>query len=107
MTAKRKMTAKELDALHDSGVDLSAHLDIRGSRRPGLEIQRVNVDFPVWMIQSLDQEAGRLGVPRQSVIKFWISECLASKSAKMVRKYSPDATSGSVTLSARQAARHP
>jgi hypothetical protein len=79
MTAKRKLTAKQLDALHDSGADLSGHLNASSARRPGLEIQRVNVDFPIWMIESLDEEAGRLGVPRQSVIKFWISECLTGK----------------------------
>jgi hypothetical protein len=76
MTAKKKMTAKELDDLHDSGADMSAYVDYGSARRPGLEIQRVNVDFPVWMIDSLDKEAARLGVPRQSVIKFWISERL-------------------------------
>jgi len=79
MTAKRKLTSRQLDALHDSGADISAHLDLRSARRPGLEIQRVNVDFPIWMVESLDEEAERLGVPRQSVIKFWISECLTGK----------------------------
>jgi len=76
MAVKRKMTAKELDDLHDSGADMSAYFDYSTARRPGLEIQRVNVDFPVWMIESLDREAERMGVPRQSVIKFWISERL-------------------------------
>ena len=84
MAVKRKLSAEELDALHDSGADMSEHLDTRESRRPGLEIQRVNVDFPVWMIESLDQEAERLGVPRQSIIKFWISECLAGRIYKDV-----------------------
>ena len=32
------------------------------------EQKRVNVDFPSWMIASLDREAGRLGVTRQSII---------------------------------------
>ena len=41
-----------------------------------LEQRRVNVDFPVWMIESLDREARRLGVARQSVIKVWIAERL-------------------------------
>ena len=50
--------------------------DFSKSRRPGQEQKRVNVDFPVWMIQSLDREAKRLGVPRQSVIKVWIAERL-------------------------------
>jgi hypothetical protein len=44
--------------------------------RPGLEQRRVNVDFPVWMIESLDREARRLGVTRQSIIKVWIAERL-------------------------------
>jgi hypothetical protein len=76
MAAKRKITAKELDDLHDSGADISAYVDYSKARRPGLEIKRVNVDFPVWMIDSLDREAERIGVPRQSVIKYWISERL-------------------------------
>lgn len=104
MAAKRKITAKELDALHDSGVDMSEHLDTRGSRRPGLEIQRVNVDFPIWMIESLDLEAGRLGVPRQSVIKFWISECLTGKSSRKVKR-SPDPTPKAIALPKKRTTR--
>ena len=104
MAAKQKVSSKELDALHDSGADLSAHLDVRASRRPGLEIQRVNVDFPIWMIESLDQEADRLGVPRQSVIKFWISECLTGRSSKKVRQ-SPDPELAHVAPSAGQKSR--
>jgi len=76
MSAKKRMTAKELDDLHDSGADMSAYVDYSSPRRPGLEIQRVNVDFPVWMIEAMDREAERMGVPRQSVIKFWISQRL-------------------------------
>jgi hypothetical protein len=82
MAAKSKISAKRLDALHDSGVEMSAYMDAKASRRPGLAFQRVNVDFPVWMIESLDREAGRLGVPRQTVIKSWISECLTGRSSK-------------------------
>jgi hypothetical protein len=41
-----------------------------------LEQRRVNVDFPAWMIERLDQAARELGVTRQSVIKFWIAERL-------------------------------
>jgi hypothetical protein len=106
MTTKRKLTANELDALHDSGADMSAYLDMGSSRRPGLEIQRVNVDFPIWMIQSLDQEAGRLGIPRQSVIKFWISECLEGNRARRANR-SPDRTPKNVARSARQPMRRP
>ncbi len=44
--------------------------------KSGQEQQRVNVDFPIWMLHSLDKEAKRLGVPRQAIIKFWIAEKL-------------------------------
>ena len=70
------MRAKEFDKLFESGEDLTKHLDFSRARRPGREQKRVNVDFPVWMIQSLDREAHRLGVPRQSIIKIWIAERL-------------------------------
>lgn len=68
------MKAKDLDKKFDSGQDISEHLDLSRARRPGFEQKRVNVDFPTWMIQSLDHEAKRLGVPRQSVIKMWIAD---------------------------------
>ena len=68
------MKAKELDELFDQGQDITKYLDLSRAVRPGEKTQRVNVDFPVWMVQALDKEAKRLGVPRQSVIKFWIAE---------------------------------
>jgi len=55
---------------------MTAHLDWASAIRPGLDQRRVNVDFPVWMIEQLDQEARRVGVTRQSVIKMWIAERL-------------------------------
>jgi len=70
------MKAKELDAKFDAGEDISKHLDLSKARRPEQEQKRVNVDFPVWMIHSLDKEAKRLGVPRQAIIKVWVSERL-------------------------------
>ena len=75
------MKAKEFDKEFDSGEDITKHLDYSKARRPGREQKRVNVDFPVWMIQSLDREAHRLGVPRQSVIKVWIAERLENAHA--------------------------
>jgi hypothetical protein len=70
------MKAKELDEKFDAGVDISQYLDISKARRPQQDQKRVNVDFPVWMIQQLDKEARRLGVPRQSIIKVWVAERL-------------------------------
>jgi hypothetical protein len=62
--------------LHDAGVDLSAHLDLSGARRPGRTVQRVNVDFPVDLLQEIDRRARRLGVTRQAFIKIRIADSL-------------------------------
>ena len=75
------MKAKALDRKFDSGEDISKYLDLSRATRPGQDQKRVNVDFPVWMIDSLDKEAKRLGVTRQSIIKVWIAERLQEKSA--------------------------
>ena len=73
---KTFMKVEEFDKKFDNGEDILEYLDIEKARRPGLEQKRVNVDFPKWMIQSLDKEAKRLGVTRQSIIKIWIAERL-------------------------------
>lgn len=74
------MKAEDFDRRFDEGEDVTSALDLAGSHRPGHEQRRVNVDFPTWMIDSLDREARRLGVTRQSVIKFWIAERLEQPS---------------------------
>jgi len=73
------MKAKNLDKLFDTGKDISKFLDLSRARRVNETPKRVNVDFPAWMIHSLDKEANRLGVTRQSIIKVWISERLKEK----------------------------
>ena len=70
------MRAKKFDADFDAGKDITAALDLSVARRPAREQRRVNVDFPVWMVESLDREARRLGVTRQSIIKLWLAERL-------------------------------
>jgi hypothetical protein len=71
------MKAEVFDRKHDANdVDIVDDLDLSSARRPNQSQRRVNVDFPIWMIDSLDREARRLGVTRQSVIKMWLSERL-------------------------------
>jgi len=72
------MKAKEFDKKFDEGEDITKHLDLSKARRPEHEQKRVNVDFPIWMIHSLDKEAQRLGVPRQSLIKMVVAEHLGT-----------------------------
>ena len=73
------MKAKKLDEKFDEGEDITKYLDVSKAHRPEQEQRRVNVDFPIWMIHSLDKEAKRLGVPRQSIIKVWVAERLEEK----------------------------
>jgi hypothetical protein len=73
------MKASDFDRKFDDGESVIADLDLSRARRPGQEMRRVNVDFPSWMVQSLDDEARRLGVTRQSVIKVWIAERIEHK----------------------------
>ena len=70
------MKAKDFDKSFDSGENIIKHLHLAQSQRIKQEQKRVNVDFPVWMIDSLDKEARRLGVTRQSMIKVLVAEHL-------------------------------
>lgn len=71
------MKAEAFDQKFDEGKeDIVDDLDLSQLRRPGYEQRRIDIDFPVWMIDALDREALRLGVSRQSLIKVWIAERL-------------------------------
>jgi hypothetical protein len=75
------MQAKDFDKQFDEGVDLTASLDLSKARRVLQEQRRVNVMLPIWMSDSLDREASKLGVTRQSVIKVWLAERLEATAA--------------------------
>ena len=71
------MRAKDFDKKFDENkTDIIDDLDLSTLKRPNQQQKRVNVDFPVWVIDSLDKEAGRVGVSRQSIIKLWLVEKL-------------------------------
>jgi len=65
-----QISAEEFDRRFDNGEDITPYLDLNKASRPGRELQRVNVDFPNWMVRAMDSEASRLGVSRQALIKF-------------------------------------
>jgi hypothetical protein len=71
------MKAKTFDRRFDKGEKVVDQLDLSQARRAGTDPKRVNVDFPAWMVDSLDREANRLGVTRQSLIKLWLADRLA------------------------------
>jgi len=71
------MKAQDFDKkFDDNQTDVIDDLDLDSVSKPNLQQKRVNVDFPVWMIDMLDKEATRLGVTRQSIIKIWLAERL-------------------------------
>jgi CopG antitoxin of type II toxin-antitoxin system len=76
------MKAKTFDKQFEEGADVTSSLDLSKAKRVLLEQKRVNVDFPTWMIESLDREAGKLGVTRQSIIKVWLAERLEAAVSK-------------------------
>ena len=70
------MNSSDFDRRFDEGESVIDALDLSAARRPRLDQRRVNVDFPLWMVEQLDLEASRLGVTRQSIIKVWLAERL-------------------------------
>ncbi|HMU65456.1 MAG TPA: CopG family transcriptional regulator [Nitrosomonas sp.] len=80
------MKAKNFEQQFDEGVDITDSLDLSKAKRVLQRQKRVNVDFPLWMIDSLDREAGKLGVTRQSIIKVWLAERLEVLSSNSPNK---------------------
>ena len=70
------MKAKTFDRKFDSAEKIIDQLDLSKAKRVGIDAKRVNVDFPRWMVHSLDREARRMGVTRQSLIKLWLADRL-------------------------------
>lgn len=76
------MKAKNLDKkFDDNKTDIIDDLDLSTLKRPNQAQKRINVDFPTWVIDSLDKEASRIGVTRQSIIKLWLVERLEERAA--------------------------
>jgi hypothetical protein len=68
--------AKTVDRKFDAGEEVVDQFDMSQARRVGTDPKRVSVDFPAWMVDSLDREARRLGLTRQSLIKLWLADRL-------------------------------
>ena len=79
-TKKWPTTAEEFDQMFDDGEDISHLIDWSSATQPGLVTRRVNVDFPDWMVRSLDVQAKTRGVTRQALIKMWLADRLEAAS---------------------------
>ena len=87
------MKAKNLDKKFDQNKqDIVDDLDLSTARRANRDQKRINVDFPSWVVESLDSEAARMGVTRQSIIKIWLVERLKAEAAN--KPLNGDAASG-------------
>ena len=77
------MKAEEFERKFDEAQeDLFEHLELPTARRVNLESERINVDFPSWVVEALDREATRIGVTRQSIIKMWLVERLQLEASR-------------------------
>jgi hypothetical protein len=74
MEKNSTITAQEFDERFDAGEDITPYIDKSSIHRPSLELRRVNVDFPEWIIEKLDLQSKLIGVSRQSLIKLRVSE---------------------------------
>jgi hypothetical protein len=71
------ISAKEFDEIFDKGEeDVLQYADLTKVRKINDSPQRVNIDFPRWVVDRLDRESKRLGVTRQALVKIWIAERL-------------------------------
>ncbi|MBV5259560.1 CopG family transcriptional regulator [Synechococcus moorigangaii CMS01] len=70
------MSAEELEQRFDNGEEILQYFDLETAQRPGLETEKVSIEFPRWMLNALEKEAQLLGVSSQAIIKFWIAERL-------------------------------
>ena len=70
------MKAKDFDKAFEDGKDLTEHLDYSKARRVNQDAKRVNIDFPVWIVEKLDKQSRKLGITRQALVKVWIAEKL-------------------------------
>ena len=76
------MKASEIDKKFDENQEnILEYFDTSKIRMLNEEPKRVNIDFPAWMVDSLDREAKHIGVSRQAVIKMWLAEKLQKLSA--------------------------
>ena len=73
--SQKTLNAKQFDDDFDKDKDMSKYMNF-ASMKAHHPVQRINVDVPKDMLQRVDQEAARIGVPRTSLIKMWIAEHL-------------------------------
>ena len=73
-----KKSMKEIEEAFDAGESILKFAK-KGKIEVKQQTQKINVNFPLWMIEALDKESHKLAVDRQAVIKMILNEVLATK----------------------------
>ena len=55
------LKSSDFDRQFDDGESVVAELQLEAAKRPRLQQKRVNVDFPLWMVEQLGRDADRQG----------------------------------------------
>ena len=80
--SKGKKKLAEIEAAFDRGESVLGIMK-KGTAKAVSKTQKINVNFPTWMIDALDQEADKLAVDRQAIIKILLNEGLKLKGYKI------------------------
>ena len=72
----------EIDKRFDEGESVLNMVKKNGKIEVKQNTMKINVNFPVWMIEALDEESTKLAIDRQAVIKVLLNESLCSKGYK-------------------------
>jgi hypothetical protein len=71
-----KITAEEFDRRFDAGEDMTPYLDLRSATRPGLELQRDELELPAFLWSRLEERARLLSMSRDQLVRAWLLEKL-------------------------------
>ena len=92
----KTISAKEFDERFDRGEDISEYLDFSKAtsvidfEKKTIKTKKINVDFPENILNLLDNEAKKIGVTRQSIIKVWIAERLKQEQLHQLAQFLKD-----------------
>jgi hypothetical protein len=88
-TKIKMIPAEKLDAMFDNGEDISAYVDHASTTfpnqktKPFRNTKKVNLDLPVDLLGKIDEEAHRIGITRQALLKVWLAERIDKLSAHL------------------------
>lgn len=81
----KKATAEELEKMFEEGADMTEYMDLDNIQHVHPHPKQINITIPMWLVDSLDEEAERRGVARKAIINTalveWVDELNSKKPA--------------------------